>query len=60
MPDARLLDHPWIKRRKRDVAEYLRIAEAGILREDDPIELIEGQSTETAPLSGPRSRYTSR
>ncbi len=43
---------PPIPRRKLDVAEYYRMAEVGILRPDDRVELIEGELIEMAP-SGP-------
>jgi Uma2 family endonuclease len=55
MPEASLLDHPSVKRRKLDVAEYLRMGEVGILRDDEPIELIEGQMVEMAPISAPHA-----
>jgi Uma2 family endonuclease len=50
MTEASLLDHPWITRRKLDVDEYHRMGEAGILHEDDRVELIEGELVEMAPI----------
>jgi hypothetical protein len=38
-----LPDHPWVARRPIAVDEYHRMAEVGILDEDDRIELIEGE-----------------
>jgi Uma2 family endonuclease len=42
-----------ITRRRFTRAEYYRMAEVGILREDDRVELIKGEIIEMAP-SGPR------
>jgi Uma2 family endonuclease len=39
-----------IPRRKLSVTEYHRMGEAGILREDDRIELIQGELIEIAPI----------
>jgi Uma2 family endonuclease len=50
-----LAAHPWITRRKLDVAEYHRMAAAGILHEDDRVELIEGELVEMAPIGSPHS-----
>jgi Uma2 family endonuclease len=55
MPETSLLDHPSVKRRKLTVAEYLRMGEVGILHEDEPIELIEGQLIVMSPISGPHA-----
>jgi Uma2 family endonuclease len=52
MPEASLLDRAPITRRKLDVDEYYRMAEIGILHEDDRIELIEGELVEMAPIGG--------
>lgn len=52
---ANLLDHPWLTRRKLDVADYHRMAEAGILGEDDRVELIEGELIEMAPIGSPHA-----
>ena len=45
-----LVHHPWIERRKISVAEYHRMGEAGILHEDDRIELIEGDLVAMSPI----------
>ncbi len=45
-----LLNHPWIARRKLDVIEYERMGAAGILHEDDRVELIEGELICMAPI----------
>lgn len=50
-----LAAHPWITRRKLDVAEYHRMAEAGILGPEDRVELIEGELVETAPIGAPHA-----
>lgn len=55
MAATALLDHPWLTRRKLDVAEYHRMGEAGILHEDDRVELIEGELIEMAPIGSPHS-----
>jgi Uma2 family endonuclease len=51
MSEAGLLSHPWIARRKIDVGEYERMGAAGILHEDDRVELIEGELIAMAPIS---------
>jgi Uma2 family endonuclease len=58
MSEAGLLNHPWIARRKIDVGEYERMGAAGILHEDDRVELIEGELIEMAPI-GDRHSGTS-
>jgi Uma2 family endonuclease len=55
MPEKSLLDQPSVKRRKLSVAEYLRMGEVGILHEDEPIELIEGQLIVMSPISAPHA-----
>ena len=41
---------PWVKRHKLDVHGYYRMVEAGIIAAGDPVELIEGEIIETAPI----------
>jgi Uma2 family endonuclease len=43
----------WAKRRLFDVAEYHRMGEIGILHEDDPFELIEGELIEMSGIGTP-------
>lgn len=45
-----LAAHPWVTRRPITVAEYYRMAEAGILDEDDRVELIEGELVAMSPI----------
>ena len=45
-----LTRHPWVARRKLTVAEYHRMGEAGILTEDDRVELIEGELIAMPPI----------
>lgn len=40
-----------VSRRLFNVAEYYRMADAGILSEDDRVELIEGEIVEMSPIS---------
>lgn len=42
-----------IKTRRFNVEEYHRMAEAGILGEDDRVELVGGELVEMAPIGGP-------
>ena len=42
--------NPWVARRPLTVAEYHRMGEAGILGEDDRVELIEGELIAMAPI----------
>jgi Uma2 family endonuclease len=43
----------WAKRRLFDVVEYHRMGEVGILHEDDPFELIEGELIEMSAIGCP-------
>ncbi len=45
-----LAGNPWVMRRKITVAEYHEMGKAGILREDDRVELIEGELVAKAPI----------
>jgi Uma2 family endonuclease len=55
MAETSLLDRASITRRKLDVDEYHRMGEAGILHEDDRVELIEGDLVEMAPIGSPHA-----
>lgn len=46
---------PWVIRRVLTVAEYHRMGEAGILTEDDRVELIEGELIAMAPIGSAHS-----
>ena len=50
-----LARNPWVVRRPLTVAEYHRMGEAGILTEDDRVELIEGQLVAMAPIGSDHS-----
>ncbi len=45
-----LARHPWVPRRPLTVDDYYRMAEAGILGEDDRTELIEGELVAMTPI----------
>lgn len=45
--------HPWVPRRRLDVNEYMRLAEVGVLGEDDRVELIEGELVAMSPKGSP-------
>ena len=45
-----LAAHPWVRRRPITVAEYYRMADAGILTERDRVELIEGELVAMSPI----------
>lgn len=55
-----LSDAVTLRTRKFDVDEYHRLGEAGILHEDDRIELIEGKLVEMAPIGGEHATIVSR
>ena len=50
-----LARNPWVTRRPLTVAEYHRMGEAGILTEDDRVELIEGQLIAMSPIGSDHS-----
>jgi Uma2 family endonuclease len=50
-----LARNPWVARRPITVAEYHRMGEAGILTEDDRVELIEGQLIAMSPIGSAHS-----
>jgi len=53
MPDADVLSRHPVPRHRLTVSEYHRLAEAGILGEDDRVELLQGQLVDMSPI-GPR------
>ena len=48
------------RRRKFNINEYYRMAEVGILHEDDNVELIEGEVIEMTPIGGRRAACVDR
>ena len=50
-----LRSYPWVARRLLTVAEYRAMGEAGILTEDDRVELIEGELVAMAPIGSDHS-----
>ncbi len=58
---GKTLDLPaWLSRRLITVADYYKMAEAGILSPDDRIELIEGQIIEMSPIGSDHSGQVNR
>jgi Uma2 family endonuclease len=55
-----LSDAVTLRTRKFNVDEYHLLGEAGILNEDDRIELIEGELVEMAPIGGEHATVVSR
>lgn len=52
---ALLPRNPWVARRPLTVADYHRMGEAGILTEDDRVELIEGELIAMSPVGSDHS-----
>ena len=50
-----LARNPWVPRRKLDVAQYHRMGEAGIFRDRERVELIEGELIQMAPIGSGHS-----
>ena len=50
-----LRSNPWVARRPLTVAEYHIMGEAGILHEDDRVELIEGELVAMSPIGSDHS-----
>ena len=50
-----LTRYPWVVRRALTVAEYHLMGEAGILTEDDRVELIEGQLIAMPPIGSEKA-----
>ena len=50
-----LTRHPWVTRRPLTVTDYHRMGEAGILTEDDRVELIEGALVTMSPIGSDHS-----
>ena len=50
-----LTRNPWVARRVLTVTDYHRMAEAGILTEDDRVELIEGELIAMSPIGSDHS-----
>ncbi len=52
--------NPWVARRKLDVTEYHRMGAAGILTEEDRVELIEGEIVAMVPIGSDHSSAVAR
>jgi Uma2 family endonuclease len=52
---ALLTRHPWVPRRLLDVTEYHQMAEAGILRRDERVELIGGELITMCAIGTPHA-----
>jgi Uma2 family endonuclease len=50
-----LVRHPWVPRRKLTVADYYRMADAGILGRQERVELVEGELVQMPPIESPRA-----
>jgi Uma2 family endonuclease len=58
--EADLIDRAPVRRWKLNVDDYHRMAEAGILHDDDRVELIEGELIEMTPIGGPHMGTVNR
>ena len=54
--EADVLDRHKVKRHRLTLEDYHRLGEAGILGEDDRVELLEGQLVDMSPI-GPRHAF---
>lgn len=59
-PDRLLVQDPLASRRRLSVAEYYRMAEAGILTPRDRVELIEGEIVTLSPAGSPHAGTVKR
>ncbi len=53
-------DEPLVRRRRFTVDEYHRMAETGVLREDDRVELLEGEVVLMSPIGDPHAGCVNR
>jgi Uma2 family endonuclease len=53
-------DEPLVLRRRFTVEDYYRMAEAGVLRADERVELLDGDVVVMSPLGGPHSACVMR
>jgi Uma2 family endonuclease len=53
-------DEPLVLRRRFTRDEYHRMAEAGVLREDDRVELLDGEVVVMSPIGGPHTACVKR
>jgi Uma2 family endonuclease len=53
-------DEPLVRRRRFNVDEYHRMVESGVLREDDRVELIDGEVVVMSPIGNPQAACVDR
>lgn len=53
-------DEPLVQRRRFNVDEYHRMVESGVLREDDRVELIDGEVVVMSPIGNPHAACVDR